>query len=309
MSEQSYYGRPVLKEPVWTPEVAVYFWLGGLAGISALLGFGARLAGNQRLARVSILTSFAALLGCPPLLVADLGKPERFYNMLRVFKPTSPMSVGSWVLTGFGGAIGAAAVAELLEVVRPPAALRWLRSLGRPAEFAAAMLGLPLATYTAVLVSDTSVPVWHEARHHLPFVFAGSASASAGAAVSALTPARHSGPARFLAVFGSLLGLGAVALMERSLGEQARHYRVGAAAQPAVAARALTAAGAALMAGAGRRRAVAATAGAMILGGSLAQRFAVLRAGRGSARNALGDNTVKALPGELGRPPRPRGLR
>src|SRR6202022_4308532 len=112
VSQRGYYGRPVLKPPVWTPEVAIYFWLGGLAGISALLSFAARLAGNQRLARASLFTSFAALLGCPPLLIADLGRPERFYNMLRVFKPTSPMSVGSWVLSVFGGALGVAAAAE-----------------------------------------------------------------------------------------------------------------------------------------------------------------------------------------------------
>jgi formate-dependent nitrite reductase membrane component NrfD len=300
LNERGYYGRPVLKEPVWTPEVAVYFWLGGLSGMSALLAFGSRLVGNDRLARASLLSSFVALLGCPPLLVADLGRPERFYNMLRVFKPTSPMSVGSWVLTGFGGAAGAAALSEVLGILRP---------LGRLAEFAAALLGLPLATYTAVLVADTSVPVWHRARHHLPFVFAGSAAASAGAAASALVPATESGPARFLAVFGSLLELGSVVLMERSLGEEARHYHAGPASQPALAARMLTATGAALMACCGRRRSLAAAAGAMILGGSLAERFAVLRAGPSSARQSLGDNTVKAEPGELGRPARPRSLR
>jgi formate-dependent nitrite reductase membrane component NrfD len=300
VNDRGYYGRPVVKEPVWTPEVALYFWLGGLAGMSALLGFGARLAGMRQLARTSLFTSFVALLGCPPLLIADLGRPERFLNMLRVVKPTSPMSIGSWVLALFGGALGGAAASELLGIWRP---------LGRLAELVAALLGLPLATYTAVLVADTSVPVWHQARHHLPFVFAGSAAASAGAAASALVPARESGPARFLAVFGAALELGAAALMERSLGEWANHYRTGPAAAPAMAARVLTGTGAAVMAVAGRRRPLAIAAGAMILGGSLAERFAVLRAGPSAAREALGDDTVKALPGELGRPPRPRSLR
>jgi formate-dependent nitrite reductase membrane component NrfD len=300
LSDRGYYGRPVLKEPVWTPEVAFYFWLGGLAGMSALLAFGARLAGNRRLARTSLFTSFVAMIGCPPLLIADLGRPERFYNMLRVVKPTSPMSIGSWVLALFGAALGGATVSQLLGIWRP---------LGRLAEFGAAMLGLPLATYTAVLLADTSVPVWHEARHHLPFVFAGSAAASAGAVASALVPAREAAPARFLAVFGSVLELGAAALMERSLGEWAHHYHTGAAAGPALAARVLTGTGAALMTVAGRRRPLAIAAGGMILGGSLAERFAVLRAGPSAARETLGDQTVKALPGELGRPPRPRSLR
>lgn len=300
VNDGGYYGRPVLKEPVWKPAVAVYFWLGGLAGISALLGFGARLAGNQRLARTSILTSFAALMGCPPLLVVDLGRPERFVNMLRVLKPTSPMSVGSWVLTGFGGAAGAAALSEVLPVPRP---------LARLAELAAGVLGLPLVTYTAVLVSDTSVPVWHEARHHLPFVFAGSAAASAGAAAAALTPSDRSRPARVLAIFGSVVELTAVALMERSLGEHAGHYHRGPAAGAARAARALTGVGAGLMAAGGRRRPLAAVAGALILGGSLAERFAVLRAGPASARSTATGPTVTARPDELGRPARPRALR
>jgi formate-dependent nitrite reductase membrane component NrfD len=306
VSQRGYYGRPVLKPPVWTPEVAIYFWLGGLAGISALLSFAARLGGNQRLARASLFTSFAALLGCPPLLIADLGRPERFFNMLRVLKPTSPMSLGSWVLTGFGGALGGAVLGEVLELLRPRGVLR---PLGFLAHGVAALLGLPLATYTAVLVSDTSVPVWHEARHQMPFVFAGSAAASAGAAASALVPAEDSAPARFLAVFGSLLELASVTLMERSLGSEARHYHEGSAALPAQAARLLTGTGAVLMAAGGRRRPIAVAASAMILTGSLAERFAVLRAGPASARDAIGQDTVKALPGELGRPARARETR
>ena len=295
-----YYGRPVVKEPVWTPEVAIYFWLGGLAGMSAVLGFASRVAGRPRLARAAILAGFGALLGCPPLLIADLGRPERFYNMLRVFKPTSPMSMGSWVLSAFGAALGAATVSEVTG---------WLRPLGRLGELGAAILGLPLCTYTAVLVADTSVPVWHEARRHLPFVFAGSASASAGAAAAILTPAREAGPARRLAVLGAGLELGAVTLMERALGPMARHYHEGPAATPARLARNLTAGGALLMLAFGRRRAGAAAAGTLILAGSLAERFAVLRAGPPSARATAGGETVKASPAELGRPPRPGWLR
>ena len=298
--QRGYYGRPAIKEPVWKPEVPIYFWLGGLTGISALLAFGARLMGNRRLARTALFTSFATLLACPPLLVSDLGRPERFYNMLRVAKPTSPMSVGSWVLTGFGGAVGAAFLSELLGLLQP---------VGLLAEGAAAFLSLPLVTYTAVLIADTSIPVWHRARHHLPFVFAGSAAASAGAAASALVPPEDSGPARLLAIFGSVMELAAGTLMERSLGEEARHYHEGPAKEAALAARVLTGTGALVMAVAGRRRPFAVAAGAMILGGSLAERFAVLRAGPPSARGAVGDNTVKAEPGELGRPPRPRPLR
>ena len=295
-AQPGYYGRPVVKEPVWTPEVAVYFWLGGLAGMSAVLGFAARLAGRPRLARASLLAGFGALLGCPPLLIADLGRPERFYNMLRVFKPTSPMSVGSWVLSAFGGALGLAAASEVTG---------WVRPVGRLGELGAAIFGLPLFTYTAVLLADTSVPVWHEARRQLPFVFAGSAAASAGAAAAILTPARESGPARSLAILGAGAELTAVAVMERKLGSLARHYHRGPAAMPARIARMLTPAGAALMGAAGRHRTGAMVAGTMILAGSLAERFAVLRAGPTSARATAGGETVRATTDELGRPPRP----
>lgn len=299
-AQPGYYGRPVIKEPVWSPEVAVYFWLGGLAGMSAVLGFGARLAGRPTLARASILTSFGALLGCPPLLIADLGRPERFYNMLRVFKPTSPMSIGSWVLSIFGAGIGTAAASEVTG---------WLRPLGRLGELGAAIFGLPLCTYTAVLVADTSVPVWAEARRYLPFVFAGSASASAGAAAAILTPPRESQPARVLSVVGAAIELGAAALMERALGPVARHYHEGPAAKPARLARTLTAGGALVMLAAGRRRPGAVLGGTLLLGGSLAERFAVMRAGPVSARATAGGETVRATEAELGRPARATWLR
>ncbi|MGA8014466.1 MAG: NrfD/PsrC family molybdoenzyme membrane anchor subunit, partial [Candidatus Dormiibacterota bacterium] len=98
----SYYGHPVIKPPVWKPEVPLYLFTGGLAGGSALLTVGARLAGNDVLARRALLTGLVAVNVSPVLLIKDLGRPERFLNMLRVFKVTSPMSVGSWLLIGSG---------------------------------------------------------------------------------------------------------------------------------------------------------------------------------------------------------------
>ena len=127
----------VLKQPVWKPEVGLYFFFGGLAGASALLAFGARLAGNGRLARSALLAAFAGAAVSPPLLIADLGRPARFLNMFRVLKPTSPMSIGSWVLAAFGGVTSVAAASELTGLSRP---------LGRLAEAGAALLGLPLST-------------------------------------------------------------------------------------------------------------------------------------------------------------------
>ncbi len=182
---RSYYGRPIIKEPVWTWEVPWYFFAGGLAGASASLGLGARLAGNDRLARSACTISGAGVTAGVPLLVSDLGRPERFPYMLRMFKVTSPLSVGSWILAAMGPAAAGAAVADRLGI---------FPRLGRAAEAVAGLLGPALATYTGTLVADTAVPVWHEAGRELPFVFAGSAAASAGAAALLLDPARRRRP-------------------------------------------------------------------------------------------------------------------
>ena len=189
MSEgDSYYGRPILKEPVWQPEIPFYFFFGGIAGGSSLLHLGARVAGNETLARRSLLVGAAADIVSPALLVSDLGRPERFLNMFRVFKVTSPMSVGSWILLVSGGASGTAAVLELLGKLKP---------LKAAAETVSAVAGPPLATYTGTLLADTSIPVWHEARQELPWLFGASALTSAGAAVSLVVPPASAGPALF----------------------------------------------------------------------------------------------------------------
>src|SRR4051812_49884974 len=119
----SYYGRGIVKEPVWQPEIPIYFFTGGLAGGLSVMHAVARVTGNERLARSSLLGGLAMEVVSPLLLVSDLGRPERFLNMLRMFKVTSPMSVGSWILVVSGGATTTAAVLELLGVLRP---LKWL---------------------------------------------------------------------------------------------------------------------------------------------------------------------------------------
>ncbi|HKP90252.1 MAG TPA: NrfD/PsrC family molybdoenzyme membrane anchor subunit, partial [Thermoleophilaceae bacterium] len=106
---RSYYGRSVLKTPVWTPEVPLYFWVGGLGGASSALAFGAELTGYHELARRAWLNAAAALGVSPALLISDLGVRRRFLNMLRVVKVTSPMSVGSWLLAGASSSTALAA--------------------------------------------------------------------------------------------------------------------------------------------------------------------------------------------------------
>ncbi len=193
---RSYYGRQILKTPVWTDEIPLYYFTGGLAGASASLALAARLAGNDRLARSALEAAAAGVSVSLPLLVDDLGRPERFANMLRVFRPTSPMSMGSWLLAGLGPAAVGAAVADRLGI---------FPRLRRAAEVVAGVLGPPLATYTGVLVADTAIPVWHEAGRELPLLFGSSAAASAGGAAALLTPVAEAGPARRLAVGGVLV--------------------------------------------------------------------------------------------------------
>jgi formate-dependent nitrite reductase membrane component NrfD len=276
---RSYYGTPVVKEPEWTWEVPWYLFAGGLAGASSTLSLLARATGRTRTAERATLVAAGAALVSPVLLVKDLGRPSRFYNMLRVFKPTSAMSMGSWLLAVYGPVAAAAATLQL------SGRLPRLRAvLGAQA----GLLGLPMATYTAVLMADSAIPVWHEGRDHLPFVFAGSAAATAGAAALLLAPADEAAPLRRVVVGGVALEGATQTLMEKRLGEVAEPYDEGDAGRYAKAAKVLNAAGAALVAvsgGTGVRRAAGQVGAALVLGGGVCLRWSVFRAGFQSARD------------------------
>jgi len=278
---------------VWKPEIPFYFYTGGLGGASAGLALMAEARGNGQLARRAWLTALAGVSASPALLISDLGRPSRFFNMLRMFKVTSPMSVGSWILASSGSATAIAVGSELTGLY--PA-------VGRAAKVASALLGLPLATYTAGLVANTSVPAWHDARFTLPIVFAGSSAASAGAAATALTPARHAAPARRLAVGGAVVSVGAAVAMERILGELGEPYRTGAAGKLVRAAGALSVAGAALIGARGARSRTAAIAGsALLTAGVISERWAVFRAGfqsAGDPRYTVGPQRARIERGE-----------
>jgi formate-dependent nitrite reductase membrane component NrfD len=273
----SYYGRPIVKEPVWKPEVPTYLFTGGIAGGCSLLHGFARVAGHERLAKTALYVAAGADVVSPVLLASDLGRPERFHHMLRVFKVTSPMSVGSWILFISGGASNTAAALELLGRLR---VVKWAAEL---VSFAA---GAPLATYTGTLLADTAIPVWHDARKELPFLFGSSALASAGAATAIFLAPEDSGPARRLAVAGVAAELGVMQAMERKLGFVGEVYKKEAAGKLARASKILTATGAAVLATRGRRsRGAAVAGGALVLAGELALRWSVFRAGFQSARD------------------------
>ena len=279
----SYYGRPVIKEPVWqAPDVAGYLFFGGLAGASSVLAAGAQQSGHRELARVAKLTALGAISLSAAALVHDLGRPARFTNMLRVFKPSSPMSVGSWLLAGYGPVAGAAAVSEVTGIL--PAA-------GTAATLGAGLLGPAIATYTAALICDTAVPAWHAGYREMPYVFAGSAASAAGGMGLLATAPDAAEPARRLAVLGACVELVAKRRLIRRLAATpgpaslAEPYETGRTGAVFRVAEALTAGG---LAGAvlGRRsRALSALSGASLLVASALTRFGIFEAGMASARD------------------------
>jgi formate-dependent nitrite reductase membrane component NrfD len=164
---------PMMKAPVWTWEVPLYFWFGGMAAGASFVALACDLAGDDRSARVARKVALGALVPSPVLLIGDLGRPERFYNMLRVFKPRSPMSMGSWCLTLFGTLGGAAVGADLLEREREA------KALGA----ANAIVGGYLGSYTGVLLASTAVPVWARSKGLLGPIFVSTATLTGAGAV------------------------------------------------------------------------------------------------------------------------------
>jgi len=284
---RSYYGRPVVKAPVWRHDIAAYLFTGGLAAGSAIVAAGADLTGRPALRASGRVTALAALGASAYFLVNDLGRPTRFHHMLRVAKPTSPMSVGTWILSAFGAAAGVAAAAEVTPWLPRRGVLglaaRVLPVAGRAGGLAAAATAPALATYTAVLLADTATPSWHAAYPKLPFVFAGSALASGGAAGLIGAPTDQAGPARALAVGGAALELAATHAVETRMGLLSEPYHEGRAGRWLRAARVLTAAGAVGAVIGARSRTVSALSGVALLAGSLSTRFGVFEAGKASA--------------------------
>jgi formate-dependent nitrite reductase membrane component NrfD len=280
----TYYDRPVLKEPVWIWAVPAYFYVGGAAGAAAVLGAAAQATGGDELRglvrRCRWISAGGAAAGAA-LLVHDLGRPERFLNMLRVFRPTSAMSMGSWTLAGAGALSSGAA----LFTDRRGAA----RAVGDASGLAAGGIGLPLAGYTAVLLSDTAVPLWRHARRSLPFLFVASAMTSAA---SILQGARLSDEeekaVRVFDVLGGVAESAAILAVER---DAARVTRVGDALHGGLGgslwrlAKAGSTAGLVLSLLPGRGRARSLLSAALGTATALSIKFAIFHAGKASSRD------------------------
>jgi DMSO reductase anchor subunit len=285
IADPTYYDRPVLKEPVWIWAVPAYFYVGGTAGAAAVLAAAAQAFGKGELRRLVRRCRWVAALGGAAgsvLLIVDLGRPERFLHMLRVFRPTSAMSVGSWILAG----AASAAMGSALLTDRDGA----LGRLGDAAGLIAALLGMPLSGYTAVLLGTTAVPVWNAARRSLPHLFIGT-SVSGLASLFGLLPPLSSREERVVDRFGitgKVVDLAAMAVVERETSRVepvGRPLREGFSGALWQTAKALTAASLALSLLPGKARIKRFAGGLLGTAGALALRFAVFHAGKASSRD------------------------
>jgi len=284
--DPTYYDRPLLKEPVWIWAVPVYFYVGGTAGAAAVLGAAAQAIDGEQLRGLVKACRWVAAVGGAAgtaLLIRDLGRPERFLNMLRVFRPTSPMSLGSWVLAAAASTTMGAALLTNRQGL--------LGRLGDATAYVAAVFGLPLAGYTAVLLGNTAVPVWQATRRSLPHLFIGTSVSGLAALFGLLpvdlTPREEKIMERF-GIAGKVVDLGAMTVVEREaerVETVGRPLREGFSGALWKTAKALTAASLALSLLPGRRRVKRAVEGLLGTAGALALRFAVFHAGKASSRD------------------------
>lgn len=280
----TYYDRPLLKEPVWEIDIPIYYFLGGAAGAALMLGAAAQFEGSQGLKRFVQRCHWVGIIGSTAgglLLVNDLGRPSRFLNMLRVFRPTSPMNVGAWILSG---AAPLAIAAGLLTGRK--GFLGWV---GNVASYGAGLFGLGLAGYTGVLVSNTAIPLYRHSHRSMPVLFLASATASAASILDLVCEEPRA--SRITFSFGTVGRLAELAAAYAVEVNAAVLPRVGVPLQQGVSgalwktATVLTAVSLVVSSIPGKSRWRRKWAGALGALGSLCVRFAVHYAGAASARD------------------------
>ena len=183
-----YYGQPVVRPPVWTWEIPIYFFVGGLGGMSAVIALGALLFHHFDVARTAMWVAAIASVLSPVLLILDLGRPHLFINMLRVFKPQSAMSMGAWILAAFGMCVVPGLIALELQTFHLFAGAidQILGVAAGILIFGSAIFGMLLATYTGVLIGATAIPAWFLHHRLLPIHFGTAGLGSAAALLELL---------------------------------------------------------------------------------------------------------------------------
>lgn len=276
-SDPTYYDRPLLKEPIWQWSIPTYYFVGGLTGAALVLGAALQLKRSKKTRRLIKCCQWIGFIGAcvsGGLLIWDLGKPSRFFNMLRVFRPTSPMNMGAWILSG----AGASSFATLL-----------LGERGAAFGYAAGVFGLGLATYTGVLVSNSVIPLWQESRRVLPVLFGCSAMATLGSAFELFS--EDPDERRITKTFGMAGQIGEIAasmLLEKQVSivpRVARPLKHGLSGMLWKTAAVLTATSVAVGALPNRSRNKRISAGVLGALGSALMRFAIEHAGTVSSRD------------------------
>ncbi|HLK51412.1 MAG TPA: NrfD/PsrC family molybdoenzyme membrane anchor subunit [Bryobacteraceae bacterium] len=282
-AETTYYERPLLKQSVWSADIPLYYFVGGAAGAALTLGAAMQLAARGRRRRelraLSAHCHWIGIIGSTAgaaFLIHDLGRPSRFLNMMRVFRPTSPMNMGAWILAG----AAPTAIATGLLVNR-----RGLPGkLGEATGYASGVFGAALAGYTGVLVSNSVIPVWQPSRRWMPVLFIASAASSAASILDLFYENRTA--RRVTGVFGTASRLMEIAASRRvehlasTVPQVGAPFRSGAPGVLWKAAGVLTATSVALSLLKRHR-----LAGVLGAAGSLALRFAVHSLGNASARD------------------------
>jgi formate-dependent nitrite reductase membrane component NrfD len=273
---ESYYGLALLKEPVWKASIPAYFYVGGLAGASAALAGALQARGPSMasLVRKGRVIALGGAIVSGALLIEDLGIRERFIYMMRVFRPSSPMNVGTWILTAFGGAATAAMLPG---------------TAGNIAGAVSGVMGLPLAGYTGVLLANTAVPLWAMGRTTLPPLFVASAAVSAASVFEMLSETgRERRVVARLSILSKLSELATHLVFERTAGrvpQVAKPLHQGVTGALWKASRIGVAASLAISLWPKAPRAVRVIGGALGTLGALATRFGVFHAGKASARD------------------------
>lgn len=279
-----YYGLPLLKAPVWEIDIPVYYFLGGAAGAALLLGAAAQLDGSDELDRLAQRCHWIGIVGATTgaaLLIHDLGRPARFLNMLRVFRPTSPMNMGVWILSG------AAPLAITAGLCTGRGG--WLGAAGKAAGYGAGLFGVALAGYTGVLVGNTAIPVYQRTRHWMPVLFLASGAATAASVLDVISEEPRA--ARITSSFGTagrVAELAAAYAMEQITASRARlglPLRRGVSGAFWRAAKVLTVTSLILAVAPGKSRSRRKWAGVLGSAGSLCLRLAVHYAGGASSRD------------------------